>query len=64
MRDKTPNNYSYAYGVYNVESDRILQCHINGMNITEISKMFNVSRPTVYSVLKGVQGGEPTAEKE
>lgn len=44
-------------------NERIVQCHINGMNITEISKFLNVARNTVYSVLRGVQGGEPTAEK-
>lgn len=44
-------------------NEKILQCHIYGMNITEISKMFNVSRPTVYSVLQGLQGSALPAEK-
>ena len=42
---------------------KIYECYQNGMNITAISKMFNITRHTVYDALKGVQGGEPTAEK-
>lgn len=44
-------------------NEEIIKCHNDGMNISAIARMFNIKRDTVYSVLRGVQGGEPTAEK-